>query len=337
MSGVWVVLEERNGRIARMSWEALAAGHTLGAQLSLSVNAVVAGAQTDSLAGEIATKAVARIVRLEHPLLAVHTSDAFTLALEQFIRAEQPDVVVFPHTYQVRDYAPALAARFGQVLIGDVTGIGAGPVLHPTDKDPSVGTPVFVRQLMQGRLNGEYSHSGNGTCFVSVQSGAFRADQAESAPASIEIFTPKIEQAQIRTKPGQPFRGSAQTVDLGSAQFIVSVGRGIKEADNLPIVQELATALGAELAASRPICDNGWLPIERQVGSSGQTVSPKLYLAVGISGAIQHLVGMKGSQCVVAINKDPDAPIFEIADYGIVGDLFEVVPALTEAVKAAKQ
>jgi electron transfer flavoprotein alpha subunit len=190
---------------------------------------------------------------------------------------------------------------------------------------------------MQGRLNGEYSHSGNGTCFISVQSGAFRADQADSAAATVEIFTPNIEQAQIRTKPGQPFRGSAQTVDLGLAQFIVSVGRGIKEAENLGIVQELATALGAELAASRPICDNGWLPIERQVGSSGQTVSPKLYLAVGISGAIQHLVGMKGSQCVVAINKDPDAPIFEIADYGIIGDLFEVVPALTEAVKSAKQ
>ena len=322
MSGIWVVMEERNGRIARMSWEALAAAHTLGGQLGLPVNAVMPGAQTDSLAGEIATKAVAKVARLEHALLADYTSDAFTLALEQVIRAEQPAYVVFPHTYQVRDYAPALAARFGQVLIGDVTGIGNGP--------------VFIRQLMQGRLNGEYRHSGDGTCFISVQSGAFRAEQADTAPATIEVFEPKIEQAQIRTKPGQPFRGSAQTVDLGSAQFIVSVGRGIKEAENLPIVQELATALGAELAASRPICDNGWLPIERQVGSSGQTVSPKLYLAVGISGAIQHLVGMKGSQCVVAINKDPDAPIFEIADYGIVGDLFEVVPALTEAVKTAK-
>jgi electron transfer flavoprotein alpha subunit len=215
----------------------------------------------------------------------------------------------------------------GQVLIGDVVAIEEGP--------------RFVRQLMQGRVNGSYRHPGSGPCFVSLQAGAFRADgidaQQAAAPAPITTFAPTIDAAQIRTKPGAPFRASEQTVDLGSAQRIVSVGRGIKEAQNLTLVQELATALSAELAASRPICDNGWLPMERQVGSSGQTVAPKLYLAVGISGAIQHLVGMKGSQCIVAINKDPDAPIFEVADYGIVGDLFEVVPALTEAVKAAKQ
>jgi electron transfer flavoprotein alpha subunit len=192
---------------------------------------------------------------------------------------------------------------------------------------------------MQGRLNGNYRHTGDGPCLISMQAGAFRAENSErpTNPAEVVTFTPTVESNQIRTKPGEPFRGSSQTVDLGSAQLIVSVGRGIKEAENIPLVQELATALGAELAASRPICDNGWLPLERQVGSSGHTVAPKLYLAVGISGAIQHLVGMKGSQCIVAINKDPDAPIFEVADYGIVGDLFEVVPALTEALKAARQ
>jgi electron transfer flavoprotein alpha subunit len=326
MSGVWVVIEQREGRVGRISNEAIAAGSFLGAKLGLAVNAVLIGGQTGPLAAEIAAKPLTRVVRIEHPLLAQYTADGFTLALEQFIAAEKPDYVVFPHTYQVRDFAPALAARLGQVLISDVVGIGDGP--------------VFTRQLLQGRLNGSYRHAGNGPCLVSVQAGAFRADTSNAAaisPAEVSVFTPTIAAAQIRTRPSEPFRGSEQTVDLGSAPLIVSVGRGIREAENLPIVQELATALGAELAASRPICDNGWLPMERQVGSSGQTVSPKLYLAVGISGAIQHLVGMKGSQCIVAINKDPDAPIFEVADYGIVGDLFEVVPALTEAIKAARQ
>jgi electron transfer flavoprotein alpha subunit len=323
MSGVYVVLEDRGGRIGRISWEALAAANILAAQSGAKASAIVIGAKTEALAQEAATKGVAKVFRIEHPLLAQYTSDGFRAALEQFIRAESPDYLVFPHSYQVRDYVPALAARLGRVLIGDVTAIGDGP--------------VFTRQLMQGRLSGSYKSAGAGPCFVSVQSGAFRSDSNESSAAETATFTPTIEPAQIRTKPGEPFRGSAQTVDLGSAPLIVAVGRGIKEADNLPLVQDLATALGAELAASRPICDNGWLPIERQVGSSGQTVAPKLYLAVGISGAIQHLVGMKGSQCIVAINKDAEAPIFEVADYGIVGDLFEVVPALTEAIKATKQ
>ena len=324
MSGIWVVIEERDGRASRISLEAIAAGQKLAALTGLAVNAVVIGAQTEPLAAEVAAKALGKVVRTEHPLLAAYTADGFTLALQQFIEAEKPDYVLFPHTYQVRDYAPKLAARLGQVLIGDVTGFAEGP--------------VFVRQLMQGRLNGSYRHSGNGPCFVSVQAGAFRADEAQvGEAAAITVFSPTIDPAQIRTKPSERFRGAAQTVDLGSAQMIVGVGRGIKDPANIPIAQELATALGAELGASRPICDNGWLPMERQIGSSGQTISPKLYLAVGISGAIQHLVGIKGSQCVVAINKDPDAPIFEVADYGIVGDLMEVVPALTEAVKAAKQ
>ncbi|HEY1804718.1 MAG TPA: electron transfer flavoprotein subunit alpha/FixB family protein [Terracidiphilus sp.] len=321
---VLLVLEQSGGKIKKASWEALAAAHRLAP--SENITAVVIGGETEALAADAAAHSVSKVIRMEHPLLAQYTSDGFCSALQQLIQDQHPTHIVFPHTYQVRDFAPALACRMGQVLIGDVVEIEEGP--------------RFVRQLMQGRLNGSYRHSGDGPCFVSVQAGAFRAEAREEpqrAQATIERFSPSIDAAQIRTQPGEPFRGSEQTVDLGSAQRIVGVGRGIKAVENLPMVQELATVLGAELAASRPICDNGWLPLERQVGSSGQTVAPKMYLAVGISGAIQHLVGMKGSQCIVAINKDSDAPIFEVADYGIVGDLFEVVPALTEAVKAAKE
>jgi electron transfer flavoprotein alpha subunit len=322
MSGIYVVLEDRNGRFGRISLEAIAASNILAAQSGSKPTAIVIGAQTEALASEAAIRSVGKVVRIEHALLSTYTPDGYTAALQQFIAAESPDTIVFPHTYQVRDYAPALAARLGRVLIGDVTAINEGP--------------VFIRSLMQGRLSGSYRSAGSPT-LISVQSGAFRAEESQSTPAEITTFAPNIEASQIRTKPSEPFRGAAQTVDLGSAPMIVAVGRGIREESNLSLVQDLAASLGAEIAASRPICDNGWLPIERQVGSSGQTVAAKLYLAVGISGAIQHLVGMKGSQCIVAINKDPEAPIFEVADYGIVGDLFEVVPALTEALKSAKQ
>jgi electron transfer flavoprotein alpha subunit len=319
MSGILVVQEAGRNRI---SFEALAAGRLLATLTGLSLETAAVGDPNADIFVETSGLPPATAYAVQHPLLQNYTSDGYVLAFEQLIRKLQPSYVVFPHTYQVRDFAPRLAARFGQVLLGDVTAIEAGP--------------SFVRQLFQGKMNATYRHQGSGPCFLSIQSGAFKQDPPMVAQFSISHFVPELSAADIRTKPSQPFRASSETVDLASAQLIVSVGRGIKDAANLPIVQALATVLGAELAASRPICDSGWLPLERQVGSSGQTVSPKLYLAVGISGAIQHLVGMRGSQCIVAINKDPDAPIFEIADYGIIGDLFEVVPALTEAVKAAK-
>ena len=325
MSGVLVLLEHRNGAFNRMSWEALAAGQQIAAALGQPLTAAVAGHALEPFAAELAAKKLERGYRVEHALLKDYTADAYVLAFEQLIRKLEPAYVVLPHTYQVRDFAPRLAARFGQVLLADLVGL----------RQEGDGF-VFVRQLFQGKLNADYRHQGSGPCFLSVQAGAFRAEALEQGSAEVESFSPQMDAAAVRNKPQPPFREAAQTVDLGSAGIIVSVGRGIKEADNLPMIEELAQALGGELAASRPICDNGWLPMERQVGSSGQTVSPKLYLAVGISGAIQHLVGMKGSKTVVAINKDENAPIFEVADYGIVGDLFDVVPALTEAIKKAK-
>jgi electron transfer flavoprotein alpha subunit len=322
MSGVLVVMEQRAGAWNRMSFEALAAGQQLAAKLGIECSAAVIGTGLDALQAELATKKLSKVFTVRHDLLKDYTSDGYVAALEQLAKQEKPAYVLLPHTYQVRDFAPTLATRFKQVLISDVIAIHDGP--------------VFVRQLFQGKLNADYKQTGVGPCFVSMQAGAFRAEAVEAGAATVESFTPRLEANQIRVVSGEPFREVAQTVDLSAAPVIVSVGRGIGEQENIGIVQDLAAALGAELAASRPICDNGWLPMERQVGSSGQTVSPKLYLAVGISGAIQHLVGMKGSKTVIAINKDENAPIFEIADYGVVGDLFEVVPALTKALLATK-
>ena len=324
-NSVLVFLEIKNREISRISWEAMAAGHALAEGLGLPVDIALVANPSNPILATIHGKAPRTVYAIDDPLLHAYTQEGFTAAYAQLIHYAKPAYVVLPHTYQARDFAPRLATRFGQVLISDVTGI-----------DAAAGAPAFIRQLLQGKLNATYRQAGSGPCFLSIQAGAFRADPAHGGTTTVEPFLPKLHKEEILTQPGEPFRASAQTVDLGSASILVSVGRGIKEEANLPIVQELASALGAELAASRPICDNGWLPMERQVGSSGQTVAPKVYIAVGISGAIQHLVGMKGSQCIVAINKDENAPIFEVADYGIVGDLFEVVPALTAAVRKAK-
>jgi electron transfer flavoprotein alpha subunit len=321
MSGILVVLEQTGGVLQRMSLEALAAAQ----QSGLPVTAVLCGAGASAVARDLAGHyACERIVALEHPLLESYTADAQTAALAAFITELGPRAVILPHTYQVRDYAPKLATRFGAVLVSDA-------IAFRIDGD----SIVAQRQLFQGKLIAEYAVEAK-PAFISVQSGAFRADSLLAGSSAVETRTPALDEPQIRQKPEPPFREAAREVDLSSAELIVAVGRGIKEEGNVPLAQELAQALGAELAASRPICDNGWLPMERQVGSSGQTVAPKLYLALGVSGAIQHLVGMKGSRCIVAINKDPNAPIFEVADYGIVGDLFEVVPPLIEEVKKAK-
>jgi electron transfer flavoprotein alpha subunit len=307
---VLVVLEQNAGQYHRMGWEALAAAQELGQPVSIA---------TIGPAGDAAGKAVDKVYTIEHAALAAYSADGYTAALEQLIRSIEPEYVVFPHTYQVRDFAPKLATRFGRVFVSDVV---------------KLSPAVAVRQLFQGKLNADFVFSGAGPRFLSVQAGAYRGDGLAAGAPQVVAFPVDIAGSRVQAE--APFRESSRAVDLTTADIIVSVGRGIKEKENIAIVEELAAALGGELAASRPICDSGWLPMERQVGSSGQTVAPKLYIAIGISGAIQHQVGMKGSKVIVAINKDPDAPIFEVADYGIAGDLFEVVPALTEAVKKLK-
>src|SRR5271170_3688466 len=192
--------------------------------------------------------------------------------------------------------------------------------------------------MFQGKFVADVSFAGSGPCFVTFQNGSFRADKVEAGTGAAPVETVHVEipDGVVRNKPQEVFKEAKQAVDLTQAEIIVSVGRGIKEQKNIELAKQLAEALGGELGASRPICDSGWLPMDRQIGSSGQTVAPKLYVALGISGAIQHMVGMKGSNTIVAINKDKEAPIFEVATYGIVGDLFEIVPPLIEEIKKVK-
>ena len=322
---ILVVMEQRDGAWHRMSWEALSAAQRLAGELHLPAIAAVPGSGVDALAAELAGRQLAKVCVVDHQLLRDYTPDGYALALRQLVEQVKPKLVLFPHTYQVRDFLPKLATAFGRVAVSDV-------VSHRIEG----GDIVLVRQLFQGKVNADIRFAGDPPYFASLQAGAYRADQVAAGSAPVEKFEPSLSAADIRTKPLELFRESERALDLSSAGIIVSVGRGIKEPDNLPVVEKLAQALGAELAASRPICDAGWLPMERQVGSSGQTVAPKMYVAVGISGAIQHLVGMKGSKVIVAINKDANAPIFEVADYGIVGDLFEVVPELVAAIEKSK-
>ena len=311
------------GKLNRASWETIVGAQQLAAGGEIAV--LVAGASVAGVAAELAAAQVKEVITVEHAALGTYTPDGFTAALQHAISQLAPSHVLLPHTYQTRDFAPKLAARMDRALLTDVTGIKAAG-----------SETAFVRPMFQGKLTADVVPQGPAPHFVTFQIGAYRVDQVTkgSAPAPVRALSVTVDASAIREKPEAPFQQAKQAVDLSQAERIVSVGRGIKEQANIAIAQQLADALHAEIAASRPICDAGWLPMERQVGSSGQTVAPKLYLALGISGAIQHLVGMKGSSTVVAINKDPDAPIFEIADYGIVGDLFEIVPAIIAAVRA---
>jgi len=312
---ILVIAEQRDGKLNRATLETIAAAQQLSGDAA--IKAVVLGQSVAAVAQDLAT-AVGEVLLVENASLGTYTPDAFTAAVQQVVASVKPAYVLLPHTYQTRDFAPMAAVRLGASLITDVIGInGTG------------SGATFVRPMFQGKLSAEVRPQGDGPRCITIQIGAFRADAVKRGnPGAVTPTSVDIDPSTIRQSPEAPFKEAKQAVDLGQAERIVAVGRGIKSQENIAIAERLAKAMSAEIAASRPICDSGWLPMDRQIGSSGQTVAPKLYVALGISGAIQHLVGMKGARTIVAINKDADAPIFEVADYGIVGDLFEIVPAL---------
>jgi electron transfer flavoprotein alpha subunit len=325
--GILLFIEQRDGVLNRTSFEAMVAAQTIAESTGEKLSGIVVGKSIASVASEVASRKLERVYTVEDDKLAEYTPDAYVAALKQTIEKLDPRFVILSHTYQVRDFAPKLAAALGKTFVTDCVGFRV-----------EGGDVVFTRQIFQGKISTDVRVNGNPPIFASFQAGAYRADKAESAESPAEITALDVNMAgvEIRAQSEPKFQEAKQAVDLSQAPLIVAVGRGIKSQENIEMVQKLAEAMGAEIAASRPICDNEWLPMDRQIGSSGQTVSPKLYLAVGISGAIQHVVGMKNSQTIVAINKDAEAPIFDIADYGIVGDLFDIVPALTAEIARVK-
>jgi electron transfer flavoprotein alpha subunit len=315
---ILVLAEQKDGKLNRVSWEAIAAAQQL-AGGSDQITVAVFGSPADAAAAELAAADVSAVWAVSHEALGSYTPDGFAAAAADLIGELDPAYVCLIHTYQTRDFAPTLAARLDRTLVTDVIGLSQG----------ADGAATFLRPMFQGKLVAAVQPEGPAPHLLSFQVGAFRADQAaRGAGAPVTAKSPSIDPASLRQTAEPPFQEAKAAVDLSQAERIVAVGRGIKAEEHLALAQRLAQAFGAELAASRPICDNGWLPMERQIGSSGQTVAPKLYVAVGISGAIQHLVGMKGSRTIVAINKDSEAPILEVADYAVVGDLFEIAPAL---------
>lgn len=324
-NGILVFAEHREGVLNKISFEAIAAAQQLGRDLGQPVSAVLLGSGMSNLADEIAGCELAKIIYADNAKLNEYTPDGYTDGMAAVVRSADPQFVVLPHTYLVRDFAPKLAARFGKAMISDCIRAKV-----------EGGKVTLSRRIFLGKIDSDVVADGEPPLFVTFQSGAYRPDAAVKGSAPAPVETMNVEVGEIRMKPEAPFQESKQAVDLTKAAIIVAVGRGIKSQENIALAQQLADVLGGDIAASRPICDADWLPIDRQIGSSGQTVAPKLYVALGISGAIQHLVGMKNSGTIVAINKDPEAPIFDIADYGIVGDLFDAVPTLIEEVKKLK-
>ncbi len=320
---VWIVVQHRDGALHRMSKEAVAGGQKLAAALGGTAEAVVLGNGVDAVADELAGCDLAAVHVAQSEALADYTPGGYVGVLAAAIAEHAPTHVVFAHSYQNIEYMARLCQAVSGSLVPEAVGF-----------EVVDGAVEWRRPVLGGKLQSRVKAVGAAPHLVSFQSGVFPADSMAAGEA------PRADLDASAAAPDREILGveevAGEQVDLSAAEVVVAVGRGIGDSDKMAIIEELAAALGAEIGASRPVIDNGWLPRDRQIGSSGQTVAPKLYVAAGISGAIQHLVGMKGASTVVAINKDAGAPIFSVSDYGIVGDLHEIVPALTAAIREAK-
>ena len=308
-----VYIQNNENKINTNSLESLVAMQEIAAKNNEEVYAITFN---KDIAEQLTKYKIDKIIFINNQELNNYNPQYYLSVFKKLNTEYSPKLFCFGHSYETRDWVPRLSARLDIPFISDCTG-------YQTENGLS-----FTRPIYQAKLNEKIELKSNG--IVSFQAGTFNIENLESGNSTIEEKSIDLTSTKITIRPGEKFKESAGGVDLTSAEIIVSVGRGLSKEENIPMAEGLAEKLNAQIGASRPVVDAGWLDHSRQIGSSGQTVSPKLYFSLGVSGAIQHLVGMKGSKNIIAINKDPNAPIFEIADYAVVGDLFEIIPKLTE-------
>ena len=321
MTTILIVTELQNGALREASYELAAIAQGLD---GATVKSLVIGTGVDTLADEFSKKGGGEVFVADDPALANYSVQAYSAAICAAIDASGADLVMISNTPSGWDVAPRIAAALDAAFVSDCFAVTL-----------DAGKSVCKRRVFNGKLEATLTTAAD-KVVITVQPGATPAFE-DSTDGSVSKLDFSIDASSLKAKFIEIKPSDATGVDLTKADVIVSGGRGVGDPEKFPeVIQPLADALGGAMGASRPVVDAGWLPHEYQVGSSGQVVQPKLYIACGISGAIQHLVGMKSSNFIVAINKDPDAPIFEVADLGVVGDLFEVVPALTKAIIEAK-
>ena len=312
---ILVVLEDNRGSLHRMSKEAIA-----GAQkMNGSISALAIGSNADALAAELSGIDLTEVITVSHDIVSSYNADGYSDVVSQVIKSESPKTIVAGHSYQTRDFMPRVSAKLDIPFIPDIISMDDG----------------IVKQVLNAKLNALVTTSAD-QVILSFQSATFSEEAMVTGSCLTRSIEVNLDSSIVRSEAEDPFQEDAGDVDLESAELIVSIGRGIEKEENISMAFDLAKVLGAEISASRPVVDSDWVESFRQVGSSGQTVAPKLYFSLGISGAIQHVVGMKGSKNILAINKDPDAPIFEIADYAVVGDLLDIIPKLIEALQTEK-
>jgi electron transfer flavoprotein alpha subunit len=321
--GVWAVAEQRDGAFRKITYEIVSEGRRLADKLGQKLTAVVLGSSIKEKAAELAKYGADTVMVADDPRLGQYTTDAYTEVLSQLIKAGDPAVVIMGASVQGKDLAGRLAGRLGIAMAQDCTAFSI-----------ENGEFIAIRPIYAGKAYAKVGFANSVPAMATARPNVMSVlPPDEGRKAEVVAATFSLDDSALKTKVVDTVKDASGKVDLTEADKIVSGGRGMKGPENFKILEDLAAVIGASVGASRSAVDAGWRPHSDQVGQTGKVVSPNLYIACGISGAIQHLAGMSTSKVIVAINKDPEAPIFQKADYGVVGDLFEVVPALTEAVK----